>query len=109
MAYCWYRYYVERKTSDDKWTHEDSGDSNEHFLLVDDTGQCVISPEGAEVLSKRKQTWEQNNYRYTEWLLLPKGILYAIGEFSTTSLAAASRSGAVYTSSCSSGRAARHY
>jgi len=80
---CWFRYYVERKGSDDKWHYEDSGASIHHFLLVDDTGQCVISPEGAEVISSRKQTWTEGDYRYTEWLLLPKGVLYAIGEFTT--------------------------
>lgn len=80
---CWFRYYVERKGSDDKWGYEDGGTSVAHFVLADDTGQCVVSPEGAEVISNRKQTWTQGDYRYTEWLLLPKGILYAIGEFST--------------------------
>lgn len=80
---CWYRYYIERKTSDDKWVHEDSGASNEHFLLVDGTGECVISPEGAEVLTSRKNTWTDENYRNTEWLLLPRDTLYAIGEFAT--------------------------
>ncbi|MBI1965249.1 MAG: hypothetical protein HYV99_04075 [Betaproteobacteria bacterium] len=81
---CWFRYYIERKSSDDRgWTHEDSGASNAHFLLVDDSGECVISPEDAEVISARKQTWTQGDHRYTEWLLLPKGILYALGEFAT--------------------------
>lgn len=82
---CWYRYYVEHRTSGDKWERVDSGISEEYFLLVDDTGQCVVSPEGAEVLTERKETWTQGDYRNTEWLLLPKGLLYAIGEFSTTS------------------------
>ena len=82
---CWYRYYVERRTSDDKWERVDSGISEECFLLIDDTGQCVVSPEGADVLTERKETWTQGDYRNTEWLLLPKGLLYAIGEFSTTS------------------------
>jgi hypothetical protein len=82
---CWYRYHIERRTSNDKWERVDSGESDEHFLLVDDTGQCVISPEGAEVLTDRKETWTQGDYRHTEWLLLPKSALYALGEFSTTS------------------------
>ena len=86
---CWYRYYIERETSHDKWVHEDSGASNEHFLLVDDTGECVISPEGAEVLTSRKNTWTQDGYRNTEWLLLPRDILYAIGEFVSVSGAVA--------------------
>ncbi|HET7597715.1 MAG TPA: hypothetical protein VFK15_12355, partial [Burkholderiales bacterium] len=42
---CWYRYYIERRTSNDKWEYVDSGESQDHFLLVDDTGRCVISPE----------------------------------------------------------------
>ncbi|MBI4204255.1 MAG: hypothetical protein HY527_04445 [Betaproteobacteria bacterium] len=86
---CWYRYYIERRTSNNKWEHVDSGESNEHFLLVDDTGECVVSPDGADVMTDRKETWTQGDYRHTEWLLLPKGRLYAIGEFSTTSGAVA--------------------
>jgi hypothetical protein len=80
---CWYRYYVERLSSNGKWIHDSSGESNEHFLLVDETGQCVVSPEGAEVICRRKQTWRRDDYRYTEWLLLPRGMLYALGEFRT--------------------------
>ena len=81
---CWYRYCVERKTSNDKWQHEDSGESLAHFLLVDDSGECVISPDGAEVLYARKSTWTRGDRRYSEWLLLPHGVLYAIGDFRTT-------------------------
>jgi hypothetical protein len=82
---CWYRYCIERKSSDDKWQHEDSGESVAHFLLVDDTGECVISPDGAEVLYARENTWTQGDRRYTESLLLTGGVLYALGEFRTTS------------------------
>jgi hypothetical protein len=80
---CWFRYCIERKESNDRWKEIDSGVSVAHFLLVDDTGRCVISPEGAEVLSSRKQVWTEGSYRYTEWLLLEQGPLYAIGEFVT--------------------------
>jgi hypothetical protein len=80
---CWYRYYVERKASNDKWTYEDSGISDEDFLLIDDTGQCVVSPDGAEVLPARKKTWNTDERRYTEWLMLPRDMLYALGEFTT--------------------------
>jgi hypothetical protein len=84
---CWYRYRIEHKTRDDDWQHEDSGESVAHFLLVDETGECVISPDGADVLDARKSTWTQGDHRYTEWLLLPQGVLYALGEFRTTSSA----------------------
>ena len=81
---CWYRYCVERRTSKNKWQRIDSGESVAHFLLVDDTGECVISPDGAEVLYARKSMWTQgNDRRYTEWLLLPQSMLYALGEFRT--------------------------
>jgi hypothetical protein len=80
---CWYRYSVERK-SNNKWVHEESGQSVSHFLLADDTGQCVVSPDGAEVLYAPKSTWTRGERRYTEWLLLPKQPLYALGEFRTT-------------------------
>jgi hypothetical protein len=84
---CWYRYCIERKTADNEWQHEDSGESISHFLLVDETGECVISPDGAEVLYARENTWTRDDRRYTESLLLPNGVLYALGEFRTTSSA----------------------
>ena len=85
---CWYSYVVEEKDSQDKWNTIDRGASVEHFLLVDDTGQCVISPEGAEVLTHDRKSWDELDRRITEWLLLPKSVIYAIGEFSTTTAAA---------------------
>lgn len=80
---CWYSYQIEEKNSKDEWTTVDSGRSVRHFHLVDDTGECVISPDGAEVLTNEGKTWRQGNQRYSEWMLLPKGALYAIGEFRT--------------------------
>jgi hypothetical protein len=87
-ACCWYCYEIEEKSADDKWKTVDSGSSVEHFLLVDDSGQCVVSPEGAEVLTNDHKAWEEGSLRYNEWLLLPASTLYAIGDFSTTSAAA---------------------
>lgn len=86
---CWYSYEIQEKGSQDKWKTVDSGRSVEHFLLVDDTGQCVISPDGAEVLTRDNKSWDEGNRRYREWLLLPKNALYAIGEFSTSTADAA--------------------
>ena len=85
---CWYSYQIDERTSDNKWKNVASGSSVEQFLLVDNTGQCVISPEDAEVLTHAHKSWEEDDRRYTEWLLLPKSAIYAIGEFSTTSAAA---------------------
>ena len=87
---CWYCFEIEEKTSDNKWRTVDSGKSVEHFALIDDTGQCVISPDGAEVLTNDHKSWSHGDQRYNEWLLLPKSILYAIGEFGTSTAAAVS-------------------
>lgn len=82
----WFRYVVERRdANDDKWERVDAGSSNDTFLLRDATGECIIDPEGAEIVTRHRQQWTRDNYRYTEWLLLAQDPLYAIGEFSTTS------------------------
>lgn len=79
----WYRYQIERQDSDDKWQTEDRGESEESFLLHDDSGWCVVDPCGAEIVSSNKKTWRKGEYRYTEWTLLQDEMLYAIGEFNT--------------------------
>jgi hypothetical protein len=79
---CWYRYYVEVR-SGDEWRHDESSVSDDCFALDDGTGQCVIDPAGAEVLSTHKKQWTEDDHRYTEWTLLPDDTLYALGEFGT--------------------------
>jgi hypothetical protein len=79
----WFRYEVYEKSADDNWSLEESGDSDQPFVVKDATGQCVIDPEGAEVICARKQTWTEGSRRYTEWLLLPQERVYAIGDFVT--------------------------
>ena len=82
---CWYHYQIEEEKSDNKWETIDQGSSVAHFLLVDDTGQCVISPEGAEVVTSEHKSWREGSYRYNEWLVLPSTVIYALGEFVTHS------------------------
>lgn len=82
---CWYHYTVEEQTSDNKWKTVEESTSIDHFLIVDDSGACVVSPDGAEVISRERKHWQQSGRRYTEWLLLPEGPVYAIGEFTTHS------------------------
>ncbi|MBI4937892.1 MAG: hypothetical protein HY846_06695 [Nitrosomonadales bacterium] len=79
----WYRYKVERKDNDNKWHTEDSGESEDSFLLEDGTGQCVVDPTGAEILTIHKDTWHQGDYRYTEWKLIRHDPIYGIGQFKT--------------------------
>jgi hypothetical protein len=79
----WYRYIVEQRTSNNKWKRVASGRSEQSFLLDDGSGVCLVDPEHAEVIPRRKETWTRDDYRYTEWLILPRETVYALGEFST--------------------------
>jgi hypothetical protein len=78
----WYRYLIERR-SDNKWRYEASGESDASFILDDGSGECLIDPEGADVVAARKDVWTQGDRRYTEWLLLENEALYALGQFHT--------------------------
>lgn len=78
----WYRYLVERR-QEDKWQHESSGESDASFILDDGSGECLIDPEGAEILVARKDCWTDEDRRYTEWLLLDNETIYALGQFQT--------------------------
>ena len=79
----WFKYEVYEKSSDDQWSLQDSGVSDEPFVIKDASGQCVVDPEGAEVICSRKQKWTQGNYRYAEWVMLPRELVYALGDFVT--------------------------
>lgn len=102
----WYRYRVERRAKAGekgrlRWTTVASGVSHDLFLLRDETGRCVVDPEGAEVLARTRQTWygsaplprrpppmqgrwfHRGKYRYTEHRLHPGETLYAAGWFRT--------------------------
>ncbi len=77
-----------------------SEESDDLFYLDDDTGRCVIDPEGAQITPSLTRSWYGNaavpdrgpalggspigyRYKYTEELLLPGDILYAIGDLHT--------------------------
>jgi hypothetical protein len=78
----WYRYRVERK-SGDKWVHEESAESDASFIVDDGSGQCLIDPEGAELLVHRRDTWSRDGRRYSQWLLIERDPIYALGQFVT--------------------------
>lgn len=96
----WYHYKVEEKTasggdSRERWRTLRQETSDELFLLKDDTGECVIDPEGAEVTPAISEVWYGDTpmwgggarrgrigrYRYTEKRMHPGDMLYAIGQF----------------------------
>jgi hypothetical protein len=102
----WYSYKIEREVQSGKqtrWSTVESEISSLPFLLVDDTGQCLINPAGAEVIPAVNQVWYGNSrhplsgpsgrggffrlgsgeYRYTEKRLHTDEYLYALGDFVT--------------------------
>ncbi len=80
----WYRYRIEeRRGGKNQWTTVESGTSDLVFEIKDGTGACVIDPEGAEVITSRRDVTERGDYRYTEEMILPGDRVYALGEFRT--------------------------
>lgn len=81
----WYRYKIEQRTPKNKWQTIDSGESNDSFMLRDDTGVCVVDPEQAEIITQHRDQWQKDVHRYTEWKLIKEDRLYVIGQFRTQS------------------------
>lgn len=103
----WYSYRIEerrtersRGRSHTRWSTLESGTSSDLFLIRDETGECVIDPEGAEVTPSGSDVWYGSTrwpaplaaarglslgggYRYTERRLIAGDPLYAIGYFET--------------------------
>lgn len=101
----WWRYRVEEHLASDKrrsWRVLEQGSSDRLLRLIDGTGECLIDPEGAEVLPARREVWSgptyrlkgtrrtslnetlgSGHYRYIEERLHAGEPLYAIGEFRT--------------------------
>lgn len=106
----WYTFKVEERveTADHRggrrqsWRTLRDGTSDDLFLLLDDTGECVIDPDGAEVIPAITEVWygktpewsmgmaQPRNrfgvgarYRYTEKRMHPDDPLYALGMFRT--------------------------
>jgi hypothetical protein len=79
----WYRWKVEERNSENKWNTLDQGESSDYFVLREDSGDCVVDPEHAEIITKHKDVWNSGVYRYTEWKLIQEDYLYVIGEFKT--------------------------
>lgn len=79
----WYRYEMERRNNQNNWESVEQGESQDTFLLTDETGECVVDPDEAEIITTHKQTWHKDDYRYTEYLLLGQDSLYTLGEHAT--------------------------
>lgn len=82
LSCLWYRYRVERKNGD-RWEYVESGVSHDTFGVDDDSGSVLVDPDGAEILTSRKQVSNAGGYRKTEWTLIEGETIYVIGEHIT--------------------------
>lgn len=78
----WYRYRIERKRGDN-WELVESGISHDTFGVEDGGGLMLVDPEGAEIITSRKQVSHAKDYRRTEWTLIEGETIYVIGEHVT--------------------------
>jgi hypothetical protein len=91
----WYHYKIEEEFSyqDSKgntvrsWRTIKTSTSDELFLIEDETGQCIIDPDDADVVTMDNRVWYDRSLlrtrRYTEKLITQNEPLYAIGLFQT--------------------------
>jgi hypothetical protein len=79
----WYRWKVEERNAKNQWYTLDKGESSDYFVLRDDSGDCVVDPGQAEIVTKHHDEWIDGSRRYTEWKLIQDDYIYVIGEFKT--------------------------
>ena len=82
----WYRYLIERRVGG-AWVVESGGASEDCFLLRDGTGECVVDPEGAEIVPLRRRAWREFDQRFQEVWIEPGERLYVLGELTSVSAA----------------------
>jgi hypothetical protein len=78
----WLRYAVYRKQGGKHFLVE-RGQSASVFLLADASGQALIDPEGAEVVTARRFHEERGDFIYRGEYIAPGDPLYALGDLVT--------------------------
>ena len=76
----WYRYIVQERQND-QWETVQQDTSDSTFLLRDGTGECIVDPDHADILTNHSEVKTVGDRRLMEFLLLPKDRLYALGQF----------------------------
>lgn len=103
----WWSYQIEQKRRSGKrtqWVTVDSDTSQAPFLLEDDSGWCVVNPQGADVYPEDKRVWYGNSgwptdvpalagkswlsgmvaeFRYTEHTIEEQEMVNVMGRFRT--------------------------
>ncbi|HET9268353.1 MAG TPA: GIDE domain-containing protein [Vicinamibacterales bacterium] len=106
----WWRYRISKKVENSsgkhrsqRWQTVASGRSSVPFLLDDATGQCIVKPDGAEIVTTEATTWygatpwptappaggsaaawlmsSGRDYRYVEERIYEHERVYALGDF----------------------------
>lgn len=105
----WWRFRIQRRTGSgsrgnrrNKWQTVQSGRSEQPFVLDDGTGECIVQPAGAEVLTAETTTWYGDTpwpaaqpgrgasfggseYRYYEERIYEHEQVHVLGQFRTHS------------------------
>lgn len=59
---CWWSYVIEHKDHDEKiWSLKRAAKSDSLFLIRDETGECIIDPDGAKITPSERQVWSGPN------------------------------------------------
>ena len=53
------------------------------FIIRDGSGEAIIFPHGAEVITAHRQTWYEGDTRFIEERIMPGDALYVLGDFSS--------------------------
>jgi hypothetical protein len=54
---CWWRYKIERRGHKNRWRRVEHDTSDGVFAMRDETGVCLVDPEGAEVTPTDRSVW----------------------------------------------------
>lgn len=74
----WYSFEIEKKgisKNNTNWSKIEQGRSEELFFIKDETGECIIDPQGASVTTIEKDVWYGNSPRPPRGPALNKGFL----------------------------------
>ncbi|MDB5888122.1 MAG: hypothetical protein JWM03_994 [Rhodocyclales bacterium] len=79
----WYRLHTQQRDGRGRWQSCSWDESDACLILEDESGQCVIDPQGAEVHTLQRETEVRDDMRYTQWCLTEHMPLLVLGNFKT--------------------------
>ena len=79
----WYHVETQRKDAGGKWVHESTVTSDASFSLDDGSGVVAVDPEGAEMLVRRQDRFDNGDRRIIQRCLIDHDPIYVIGDFQT--------------------------